>query len=291
MRGILSNGLSLLAEATPPVASAEPSADMLQALFVPLAAGVVLLGIGLVRLIANPKVLSLRGAPPRPNRVHPILPIAIFLFVIFVAAPLNLLLQSRLGNDRSFILIALVTNVGILALSLVAAAKLFAGGLRGCGLTMRFWRADTVRAAAAWIISLPVCFGLLLLTIWLIRAVAPEHADKLIQPHGMLEVLERVSTPWRVGVFISAVVLAPIGEELLFRGLVQSSIRQYTQRPWLAVGIASALFAIAHGEQHGWPALMALSMIMGYNYERTGRLTSPILIHALFNATNLLVTP
>ena len=32
------------------------------------------------------------------------------------------------------------------------------------------------------------------------------------------------------------------------------------------------------------PALVVLGLVLGYNYERTGRLTAPILIHSLFNA-------
>ena len=38
---------------------------------------------------------------------------------------------------------------------------------------------------------------------------------------------------------------------------------------------------------HTLPSLFALSIALGYNYERTGRLLPPLLIHALFNAVNL----
>ena len=35
-------------------------------------------------------------------------------------------------------------------------------------------------------------------------------------------------------------------------------------------------------------ALLSLSLILGWLYERTGRLLAPILVHGLFNAANLL---
>ena len=55
----------------------------------------------------------------------------------------------------------------------------------------------------------------------------------------------------------------------------------------MAILVASGLFVIAHGEWHTWPALMVLSVTMGYSYERTGRLTPAIITHVLFNVTNL----
>jgi len=36
------------------------------------------------------------------------------------------------------------------------------------------------------------------------------------------------------------------------------------------------------------PALFVLSVILGYNYERCGRLYPPVLIHALFNSVFIL---
>ena len=58
--------------------------------------------------------------------------------------------------------------------------------------------------------------------------------------------------------------------------------------PWPAVLVASAIFAAAHCTQpQAVPSLFVLAVVIGYNYERTGRLLAPILIHALFNAANL----
>jgi membrane protease YdiL (CAAX protease family) len=35
------------------------------------------------------------------------------------------------------------------------------------------------------------------------------------------------------------------------------------------------------------PALVILGIVLGYNYERSGRLWAPIMIHALFNALSI----
>ncbi|GAH76387.1 unnamed protein product [marine sediment metagenome] len=95
------------------------------------------------------------------------------------------------------------------------------------------------------------------------------------------------SPPWLAVMVITAAVIVPIGEELLFRGLAQSLLRRHFG-PWPAVLIASAIFAAAHWSQpQAVPSLFVLAVVIGYNYERTGRLLAPILIHTLFNAANM----
>ena len=77
---------------------------------------------------------------------------------------------------------------------------------------------------------------------------------------------------WKALDVFSAVVLAPVVEEIVFRGLLQSMLRNYFRGAWPAVLIASAIFAAMHGSPHWFPALFALGVVLGYNYERTGRL-------------------
>ena len=106
--------------------------------------------------------------------------------------------------------------------------------------------------------------------------------------HPALEFISRASTVWVVVVFAVITVLAPIGEELFFRGLVQSLLRRHLGGPWPAILATSAIFAAAHFNQpQAIPALFILAVAMGYNYERTGRLLGPIIMHAVFNAVML----
>ena len=287
MHGILSNGLSLLAEAQPQSAGDDSSGLLSPHMMAILIVGGTLGIYWLVQTIRSPRAFLLTDSPPRPNQIHPILPMGVFLLVMVMTGVAREMITGRVDADRAFILTVLFNNTTMLVVSLLVAAKLFVGGLRGAGLSLRFWTVDITRGAAGWLISLPICLGLLVLVIVLIETFAPDQADEWIRQHGMLEARAAVSPLWRVLICVSAAVLAPLSEEVLFRGLVQSSIRQFTQRPWLAVIVTSVLFAIAHGEWHTWPALIALSVVMGYSYERTGRLTPAIVTHALFNATNL----
>src|SRR5690606_13618209 len=93
-----------------------------------------------------------------------------------------------------------------------------------------------------------------------------------------------------------ALLLAPLSEELLFRGIFQTGLRRLLPgRPgsvrhrWLAILLASLVFGLMHlaVPQHV-PALIVLAVILGYQYERTGSLVVPIFVHILFNAKSLL---
>jgi len=111
--------------------------------------------------------------------------------------------------------------------------------------------------------------------------------------HDALKVLtDEAWGPTRWGLILTAVVGAPIVEELLFRGFFQTSLLQsgYIRSPWTSIVIYSVLFTLVHAsvaQSHAMPALFTLSLGLGYVYERTGSLFAPMLLHAAFNAIQI----
>ena len=110
-----------------------------------------------------------------------------------------------------------------------------------------------------------------------------------ISQHKELELLTNYpQLSLQVSIVVLAVIVAPVVEELLFRGLLQTAIRSITERPWLAVCLTSVLFATVHPNPEHWPVLFVLAVGMGYAYEKSGSLWRPIFIHALFNTIPIL---
>jgi len=245
-----------------------------------LAVGVCVLVVWIIRRAAYPRKLLLTSTPGRVNTVHPVHILAL-LVVWLGAPPLLLAALTPLWGENSPRAALLAGSAGQLlwfAAGLAVAARTFRAGLRrGLGLSARHWLWDAARAALTYLLILPICRGLLELASW---ALPPD----LVKPHDLFVYMEQVGAGWRVLAVVSAAVLAPLAEELFFRGLLQSMIRQYTGRPWVAIVLASLFFVAVHIPLwHTLPALFALSIALGYNYERCGRLLSPILVHALFN--------
>jgi membrane protease YdiL (CAAX protease family) len=92
--------------------------------------------------------------------------------------------------------------------------------------------------------------------------------------------------PWAAvaGMVLVGAVLAPVGEELLFRGVVYPGLRNELG-PWVAVPLSAALFGLAHYEL-GW-APVAFTGLMGVAFallvEAGGSLGPAVVAHVLIN--------
>jgi membrane protease YdiL (CAAX protease family) len=89
-------------------------------------------------------------------------------------------------------------------------------------------------------------------------------------------------SPWGMGALI--IVVAPVFEEFLFRGLVFTGLRR--SQGFLASAVASAtIFAIVHPPVSVAPVFV-LGLLTAAAYERSGALLAPVLEHAAFNAAS-----
>ncbi|MEP7350663.1 MAG: CPBP family intramembrane glutamic endopeptidase [Sphingorhabdus sp.] len=89
--------------------------------------------------------------------------------------------------------------------------------------------------------------------------------------------------------FTVIAIIAPILEELLFRGLLQNSLANRLP-VWAAILIASMVFGAAHLDFAAFPPLMAMGIAFGYLYHRTGSLRVNIAMHVVNNAAAMLLT-
>jgi membrane protease YdiL (CAAX protease family) len=236
------------------------------------------------RRISERRRLTLAGTPGRPNRLSVVTVGGSFLLYFAWSAGTAYLLHQagfKVLNDRpepTLYLALLGVSAVWVTLNLLLARWAFRGGIvRGLGLSTRHWLADSIRAVIGCLAALPpVMLALVVTTALLPEGFVPKE-------HTLLEALPGSQWYWKIVLVFSAVVVAPLAEEIFFRGLLQSMIRSYTQRPWVAVVAAAVIFGGVHAEWQNVPALIILGIALGYNYERTGRLLPAILIHALFN--------
>ena len=83
---------------------------------------------------------------------------------------------------------------------------------------------------------------------------------------------------------ISIAIMAPLVEELLFRGAIQGHLLRKGMNPWTALFIASAIFGIIHMNPIQIPFAFAIGMIFGWLYYRTGSLVPGIVGHFINNS-------
>lgn len=105
--------------------------------------------------------------------------------------------------------------------------------------------------------------------------------------HPFLQLLKE-SDSWLLiaMVVISAVVIAPLKEELMFRVILQSWLEEFCP-PWVAIVLTALVFSGIHGMPDAL-ALIPLALILGVLYYRRRSYLTIVTVHALFNAYNIL---
>jgi len=234
----------------------------------------------------------------------------------WLAAAIGLLLAQTLGASLALPLAvmagpegsaayAAILGVGAYSAALIAAAGLVlfldaprAGTGHGATADDTTNRSAGLRGRASDLLIGP---GLMLLILPVIQIVGIASAlvyqwtsGRPVEPiaHDTLKLLvTSAASPWAWLLGVQAVVAAPIVEELIFRGLLQSAIARARLGRWAAVVLAAGAFAAMHTSVpiYALPGLFVLGVALGIAFERTGRIGVPIAMHAAFNAGNMAV--
>ncbi len=149
------------------------------------------------------------------------------------------------------------------------------------GLSEGGLRRSLLIAIAVAIVALPIALGLNELSRVVITQVLGQ-AD--MQP--TMQALEATQGPLQRAVFaFTAIILAPLIEEILFRGILYRTGQQLGF-PRLALFGSSLVFAAIHASLMTLVPLTVLAIIFARLYDHTNRLIAPIVAHSLFNAVN-----
>lgn len=108
-------------------------------------------------------------------------------------------------------------------------------------------------------------------------------------PQDAIELLRHSKGPLPVAVLVaSATLVAPCSEELIFRAGIFRYVRTRLPR-WAALLLPAFIFGAMHTNLASLAPLVALGVVFSLAYERTGRISTTIVAHALFNVTTTLL--
>ena len=128
-------------------------------------------------------------------------------------------------------------------------------------------------------------------TYWLNQQLPlPEWATQMEHTaDGMIKGLLRMDTPveFLFTLFIVA-VLPAVGEELIFRGIVQQKLEENFKNPIIAIWLSAIIFSAIHFQFEGFLARMVLGAVLGYLFYWTRNLWVPIIAHFVTNALQVL---
>ncbi|MBK8090622.1 MAG: CPBP family intramembrane metalloprotease [Verrucomicrobiaceae bacterium] len=152
------------------------------------------------------------------------------------------------------------------------------------GLESVRWRRALLTVLAGMLIIYLVVGGVALVWMQWLEQMAPgAEAQDLVKAFS-----ESDSWSFRLLITLAAVVVAPVVEETLFRGFFYAVLKRYTDAPFAAV-VTGLFFAIMHLHVGSLLPLWALAMLLCAAYEFSGCLLVPILLHAVFNGTSIVL--
>jgi membrane protease YdiL (CAAX protease family) len=149
------------------------------------------------------------------------------------------------------------------------------------------WRQSVLLGLIGLCLFLPVGYALQRATIVLMENI-PHFPFQPVEQQAIQTL--RVAASWsdRLALGAITILLAPIAEEILFRGILYPWIKQ-AGFPHLAVWGTSLMFAAIHQNIVAFLPLLVLALMFIALYERTNNLLAPITAHASFNAVNFIM--
>lgn len=90
------------------------------------------------------------------------------------------------------------------------------------------------------------------------------------------------------GYFVLA-LLAPVAEEVVFRGAILRALLQGSMRPWVAIAVSALLFALIHGNPAQMPHAFLCGLLLGWMYWRTGSIAPGVVYHWANNTVAFVV--
>lgn len=196
-----------------------------------------------------------------------------------------ILARLDLSTDTRMILGSAAFQLGLLIGPTLVPLNLGHHPLRP-PLDRRAWQSGI----ATFLIVLPVVTAVNLIWLEVLKLLGLP-----VQQQDLLRMFTQAEDPALIILMVVlATMVAPVTEELLFRATLFRYLRTRVPR-WIALGVPGTIFAVLHVNWmtlDGLPSLVpliTLAVIFSLAYERTGRISTAMIAHGLFNLHTILL--
>lgn len=136
---------------------------------------------------------------------------------------------------------------------------------------------------------LPIIWASSLIWVGLLQILKEFHLIDEFSPQDLIGLFSEGGNIWAILLLATfAVTLAPIAEEIIFRGAIYRFLKSQTT-PLLARIISGLLFALMHGNLMSLLPLCVIGVLLAHVYEQHGNILVPICFHAYFNGFTVLI--
>ena len=244
-----------------------------------------------VEPLASPAMRPVTApVPPRPDgedrwplaawSLHEYLPLALVPFGLVLFA--NYLVFGFLGwdSDGGAVLVTAAQQLSLLVPIVISVSRT-RGSLAPLGLRRGGWHArDVFAGVGAGLGAVLAGTVLIAITAEVVRAITG-HEPTTTNP------LQDLAGPWLVINAVLAVCLAPLCEEVYFRGFLFQGLRGRMRFVWAAL-LSGSFFAFVHVEPIRFLGLATMGVILAAVFEHRRTLVASIAAHATINVIAVL---
>jgi uncharacterized protein len=241
---------------------------------------------------------SLRNAPPALKAVVPLIFIVVIMAITTAGSGDELNLD--LNNPKFITMMRISQLVGALVIfvgpALLFAQVLFEDRLRGLTLdqkpplNMIFLSSILIIAAQPMISWLAeINMGIRLPASMAATEAWMRNSEETLKKMTEAFLSDRSYTGLAANLFIIAFIAA-LGEELLFRGVLQKTLIGAFKNIHIAVWITAIVFSAVHMQFFGFIPRMLLGAVLGYLYVWSGSIWVPVIVHFINNGMAVILS-
>jgi len=193
----------------------------------------------------------------------------------------GVLLMRSLGASRVTLLLLAIVEVGLYGGAALALGRRYGAPQPSAALALGRARPLDLGVAGSLgvIVHLPAGY-----LDAMVERRFPTPRERLLE---QLEQLTPTSTLHALSLLVGIAVLAPLAEELFFRGALFTALAR-TGHILIAVWTTSIAFVLAHQEPRMWAPLLLVALVLAELRRASQSIWPSVLMHATFNATTLL---
>ncbi len=209
--------------------------------------------------------------------------VLVFLFIQVVSDYLVLAVNKLISDESTEGLTPLATIIALAIFTLVSVAlflKMKWAEVSRNYIMTRPWFTLFWSVIAALGAIIPSAYMQELMPEW------PDAIQRMIEQSAQ-QMMGIMNTP---GGYAVICLLAPIGEELVFRGAVLHKLLEWKpERRWLMITFSAVLFAVAHMNPAQIIHPLLIGLLLGWMYERTGSIIPGVAYHWANNTAAFLL--
>lgn len=141
---------------------------------------------------------------------------------------------------------------------------------------------------STYILVFPMMLGMMLISEFITNIIPTKGFFFGYMYEKFSKMMEHLSAD-QLLMFIMAVIMAPIFEEIVFRGIILKGWLNNGRKPLQSIWASAFIFGLVHGNLWQFVGAVLLGYVLGYVYYKTKSLLMPILLHFFNNGISMLL--